>query len=245
MRPPFYLKKFQMAASVAICVLPLAGDMRRQLLHVTRMAWRLLFIGHDAKPLRLEPSMKTLYCIVLVAVCMILPALASFQGIKANGDVRQSTNAAQKQDKNQDMYRGSKVIGADIRDPPGKKLGEIKDILLDSERGEVAFLVASFGGAMGLPGRKYHAIPWKALQLGDDGKHYVLYADRETISKAPAFDQKKWPDPADRKWSTEVDRYWTRMVGHAPSGGITTSSGASSSGPIRDRSNENGRQPSP
>jgi sporulation protein YlmC with PRC-barrel domain len=196
--------------------------------------------------------MKTRYRIVLLSVLMVMPGLASSQDPKANGDVRQSENAAHKQDNNQDnkhtnkqdMYRGSKIIGADIRDPQDKKLGEIKDLLLDSERGEVAFVVASFGGAIGRPGSKYHAIPWKALQPSDDGKHYVLYADRETISKSPAFDRRKWPDLADHKWSTEVDRYWTRMVGHGPSGGITTSSGASSSGPTRERSNGNGRQPS-
>lgn len=194
--------------------------------------------------------MRKWYRIVLLSLCTMAPGFASSQDTRVNGDVRQFADAA----KNQNMYRGSKIIGADIRDPQDKKLGEIKDILLDSERGEVAFVVVSFGraafgqaalgGVPRLPGSNYHAIPWKALQASDDGRHYVLYADRETISKAPAFDQRKWPDLADQKWSTEVDRYWTRMIGQGPSGGITTSSGANSSGTKGERSKENGHQPS-
>lgn len=112
------------------------------------------------------------------------------------------------------MYRGSKIIGAEVRDRQDRKIGEIKDLMLDGARGEVAYAVVSFGGVG--RGQKYHAIPWQALQPREDGRHYVLHADRETISQAPGFDKGDWPDTADRTWSAEVDRYWTRMVGRGP-----------------------------
>lgn len=113
----------------------------------------------------------------------------------------------------QRLYRGSKIIGATVRDPHDKKIGEIKDIMLDSRRGEIAYAVVNFGGVMGV-GSKYHAIPWQALTPGDDGRYYVLQADREIISQAPGFDRGRWPDMSDQRWSAEVDRYWSRMVGH-------------------------------
>jgi sporulation protein YlmC with PRC-barrel domain len=167
--------------------------------------------------------MRSWYRVALVFACMIAPNLVSAENGSANENMREAANAAAYQD----LHRGSKIIGADVRDPRDKKLGEIKDILLDSGRGEVAFVVVSFAAASGLPGRRYHAIPWKALQPGDDGKHYVLYADRETISNGPGFEHGKWPDLADQKWSSEVDGYWSRMVGQGPPGSITTSSGTS------------------
>ncbi len=112
----------------------------------------------------------------------------------------------------QALYRGTKIIGSVVRDGKDRKIGEIKDLVLDARRGEVAYAVVSFGGAMGV-GHKYHAIPWQALEPGDDGRYYVLHADRETISQAPGFDKAKWPDMADRRWSADIDRYWSRMVG--------------------------------
>lgn len=110
------------------------------------------------------------------------------------------------------LYRGTKIIGSNVRDPDNRKIGVIKDLMLDSRRGEIAYAVLSFGGVMGV-GEKYHAIPWAALSPSDDGRFYVLRADEKTIAGAPGFDKSKWPDMEDRKWSVEIDHYWRSMVG--------------------------------
>jgi sporulation protein YlmC with PRC-barrel domain len=166
----------------------------------------------------------------LAAMCAVMMGPAAGQNrtqedAKAGAQITQSAPPAS----SQNMYRGSKIIGAKVRDPQDRKLGEVKDIVLDSGRGEVAYVVVSFGGALNA-GNRYHAIPWKAMQPSDDGTYYVLHADKETVSKAPAFDRRKWPNMADQKWSSEVDRYWNSMVGTGPPGGISSSSGASSNG---------------
>jgi sporulation protein YlmC with PRC-barrel domain len=165
--------------------------------------------------------------LLFLVSAMAVPGMTTAQGraedTREKSEIMQPTDAA----RNHNMYRGSKIIGADLRDPQDKKLGEIADIVLDRERGEAAYIVVSFGGVMGV-GSKYHPIPWKALQASDDGRYYILHADRETVSNAPGFDKGKWPDMADQKWSADVERYWNKMVGHSASGGIATSSGAGS-----------------
>lgn len=133
---------------------------------------------------------------------------------------------AAKQQKQQHVYRGSKIIGATVRDAKDKKIGEIKDLVLDSARGEVAYAVVSFGGVIGV-GQKYHAIPWRVLQASDDGRYYVLHADKETLTQAPGFDKGNWPDMADSKWSADIDRYWSRRLGSGPPADRNLSSGVS------------------
>lgn len=145
------------------------------------------------------------------------------QNSPPQGDIPQAAQATP----TRNMYLGSKIIGATVRDPQENKIGEIADLVLDSRRGEVAYVVVSSGGVMGMGG-KYHPIPWKALQASDDGKYYVLHADRETVSKAPGFERGKWPDMAAQKWSADVEGYWNKMVGQGLPGGIVTSSGSSS-----------------
>lgn len=135
------------------------------------------------------------------------------------------TMQAASADKTQNLYRGSRIIGATIRDVRDKKLGVIKDIILDGERGAVAYAVVSFGGVTG-PGGKYHAIPWKILQAGEGGKYYVLHANDRTIENAPSFDPRRWPDMADQRWSAEAERYWNSMAGNAPQSGVSPNSGA-------------------
>jgi hypothetical protein len=110
------------------------------------------------------------------------------------------------------LYRTTTIVGADVRDAKDRKIGDVKDLILGSTRGDIAYAVVAFGGVMGV-GTKYHAIPWKALQPGDDGTYYILHADRETISQAPGFERGKWPDLTERSWSEDVDRYWSRRVG--------------------------------
>ncbi|WP_194720958.1 PRC-barrel domain-containing protein [Noviherbaspirillum malthae] len=148
-----------------------------------------------------------------------------------------ATRSAKPSPQQANLYRSTKIIGTTLRDAKEKKIGNIKDLVLDRERGEIAYAVVSFGGVLGV-GRKLHAIPWQALEVGDDGRHYILHADRETINQAPSFDMAKWPNMADPKWSGDIDRYWNRMVGRGPlssnkltSGVPAPGSGAASSGP--------------
>ena len=156
-----------------------------------------------------------------VAIAMAMPWLymATAQGESAGF----TQSSAQR---NPDRYRASKIIGAPIRDPRNNQLGIIRDIVLGSDRGEIAYVIATFGG--NADKEKYHAIPWKAMQPSDDGKYYVLNADRETVVKSPAFDRRKWPDMSDREWNAEINRYWDRMVGQASSERISPDSGANS-----------------
>lgn len=128
------------------------------------------------------------------------------------------------------LYRGSRIIGSNVRDARDRKIGQIKDLILDGARGEIAYAVVNFGGVMGV-GRKFHAIPWRALEPSDKGNYYILHADSETIDQAPGFDKGRWPDMADRNWRDEIDRYWSRMVGKGAPGNPSTLSGSRTANP--------------
>lgn len=154
--------------------------------------------------------MKTLYSVAVVA--MLATGVAFGQAAAPDIGTRTAPAWPSKAVQNKHMYRTSKIIGTAVRDAQDRKLGEIKDLLLDSRRGVVAYAVVNFGGVLGV-GAKYHAVPWHALSPSDDARYYVLQADRETISQAPSFDRGNWPDLADERWSEDVDRYWSRRLG--------------------------------
>lgn len=160
---------------------------------------------------------------VLLAGLLPLTTLAADAGGPTVTEATKSTSQAQ-------LYRGSRIIGSTVRDAKNKKIGIIKDLILDAGRGEVAYAVVSFGGVMGV-GPKFHAVPWQALEPGDDLRQYVLHADRETISQAPAFDKGRWPDMSDQKWSADIDRYWSRMVGKGTFGTNKLTSGVPNPAP--------------
>jgi sporulation protein YlmC with PRC-barrel domain len=96
----------------------------------------------------------------------------------------------------------------------GERLGDIQDLAIDMERGCIAYVVLSFGGFLGM-GDKYFAVPWSALSLDREKKHFVLNVDKEVLKDAPGFDKDHWPDMANQRWATQVhdfygvDPYWT------------------------------------
>lgn len=108
-----------------------------------------------------------------------------------------------------DLSRASKVIGTDVVNAQGKKIGDIEDVVLDRTRGQVAYAVVSFGGVMGV-GSKYFAIPWKSLQAGVNDK-YVLNVDPEKLKRAQGFDKDHWPDMASQQWNRETYRYYNQI----------------------------------
>jgi sporulation protein YlmC with PRC-barrel domain len=111
------------------------------------------------------------------------------------------------------IYRASKLIGTDVENPQGENLGEIKDVVIDPETGQMAYAVLSFGGILGM-GEKYFAIPWQALTpktpttKGAQYDQFVLNIDKERLQNAPSFNKDNWPDMADRKWAQQVYSYY-------------------------------------
>ena len=99
------------------------------------------------------------------------------------------------------------LVGDQVVNVQGEKLGEVKAIMLDVPHGRIAYAVLAFGGFLGL-GDKLFAIPWKALTLDADRQCFVLDVDKERLKRAPGFDKSRWPTMADTQWVEIVHDYY-------------------------------------
>jgi sporulation protein YlmC with PRC-barrel domain len=109
------------------------------------------------------------------------------------------------------VMRASEAIGETVINAQGEDLGEIADIVLDAESGQIRYVVLSFGGFLGM-GDKLFAIPWNSFKYVPGEKLYVLDMDRERLENAPGFDPAHWPDMEDPNWGQEVHEFY----GHRP-----------------------------
>lgn len=104
-------------------------------------------------------------------------------------------------------HRATKIIGTDVRNLKGEKIGDVKDIVLD-ERSGVSYAVVSTGGFLGM-GDRMHAVPWEALQIHASGKDfYVLDIDKARLATVPGFSSKSWPNFTDERWNAENRKYY-------------------------------------
>ena len=99
------------------------------------------------------------------------------------------------------------LLGNDVYNLQDEDLGDIEEIMLDMETGEVSYAVLSFGGLLGM-GDKLFAVPWKALKLDTVNKRFTLDVAKEKLESAPGFDKDDWPDMADPTWQNTVKTFY-------------------------------------
>ncbi|WKZ86972.1 PRC-barrel domain-containing protein [Ralstonia pickettii] len=104
-----------------------------------------------------------------------------------------------------DTLTGDRVVNG-----KGEDLGTITNIMLDVQRGRIAYAVLSVGGFLGI-GDKLFAIPWGAMSLDIERKCFVLEAEKERFDAAFGFDKDHWPAMGDTTWASAVHtRFQTR-----------------------------------
>lgn len=80
-----------------------------------------------------------------------------------------------------DRVEGTPVFGRD-----GDKLGKVHTLVIDKSSGQVAYVVISTGGFLGL-GQAYHPLPWSAFQYDVQQQGYVVQVDKRMLDGAPSF----------------------------------------------------------
>lgn len=122
---------------------------------------------------------------------------------------------------------GPRLMGAgtlmseDVYNRQDEDLGDIKEIMLDMQTGQIAYAVVSFGGILGM-GNKLFAVPWQALQLDTANKRFILDCTKERLESAPGFDEDRWPDMADPDFGSHIHGFYStqqNLPGHMTSTG--------------------------
>ena len=101
----------------------------------------------------------------------------------------------------------SSITGTQVRNASGNDLGNIEDLMIDVQTGQVAYAVVSFGGFLGI-GDKLFAVPLQAMRVDTEDESLVLNESKERLESAPGFDKDDWPSSADAKWNQSVRTYY-------------------------------------
>jgi sporulation protein YlmC with PRC-barrel domain len=120
------------------------------------------------------------------------------EAAKARTDVRRDITQ---------VHRASNVIGMDVENAQGEDLGDITDLVLDFDKGQIAYVVIGSGGVLGV-GDTLHAVPWRSLKLNDKMDKFVINADKNQWKNAPGFNKGEWPPVADKAFRQKIDTYY-------------------------------------
>ena len=99
------------------------------------------------------------------------------------------------------------VIGVKVKNHADETLGEICEIMLDKNTGQVAYAVLESGSFLGLGGKLF-ALPWKTFSYDPNKECFVCNLDKERLENAEGFDKDHWPDMSDRRWGEGISKYY-------------------------------------
>ena len=80
-----------------------------------------------------------------------------------------------------DKVEGTKVFGRD-----GQKIGSVHNFMVNKRSGQVAYVVISTGGFLGL-GQAYHPLPWSIFSYDEQQAGYVVQVDKRMLDGGPSF----------------------------------------------------------
>jgi|TARA_R110000822_G_scaffold125694_10_gene260584 sporulation protein YlmC with PRC-barrel domain len=101
------------------------------------------------------------------------------------------------------VLSASSLEGDKVKNAQGEDLGNVKDIMINTERGQVQYYVLSFGGILGM-GDKLFAIPPQAIAVDTQEECLILNVDKDKLENAPGFDKDNWPNMAEEAFRDEI-----------------------------------------
>jgi sporulation protein YlmC with PRC-barrel domain len=132
--------------------------------------------------------------LVVVIICIVQPF--------AHGAKNPATNYPA-------LLTASEIKGTHVKNLQNQDLGQIEEVLIEPDSGQVRFLILEVGGFLGLGATKV-AVPWTAFQLSQEGKKpkWVLDADKEKLKNAPKVEGKNYQRLYTRADAEPVFVYW-------------------------------------
>lgn len=133
-----------------------------------------------------------------------------------SADVKPERKVADNASKMAIAQRASQLQGIAIQNEAGKDLGNVRDIVIDTDRGRVKYVAVAYGGFLGL-GSKLFAVPFEAFEhrpaTQDKEAVLLLNLNEEMLRKAPGFDADNWPNMASKEFAQAIDKHYADREG--------------------------------
>lgn len=96
------------------------------------------------------------------------------------------------------------LVGKDIKNQQGEKLGTVKDFLMGPD-GRISIAIVSHGGYLGVESKEV-AVPFTSLNWNQDKDYFTMNATKDKLAGAPAF--KGSESLNERDYAEQVYGYW-------------------------------------
>lgn len=106
------------------------------------------------------------------------------------------------------IVKSQDVVGVSVKNFENEDLGKIEEVILDKHKGDVRYVVLSFGGFLGM-GDDLFAMPWKIFSYDENDDCFKINVSKEKLKNSPGFDKDNWPNFNDQKWNDDIHKHYS------------------------------------
>jgi hypothetical protein len=103
--------------------------------------------------------------------------------------------------------KASSIIGLQVRNDSGDRLGKVQDIIVNLESHSAPFAIVEFGGTLGI-GATHVAVPLTDLKWSSDPKQLLLMATKDEFQSASSAPTGAWMMVSGEEWTRSVDKFY-------------------------------------
>ena len=103
--------------------------------------------------------------------------------------------------------KASQIIGHEVRNDQGERLGKVQDIIVSLDSGMAPFAIVEYGGALGI-GATRVGVPISQLRWMSDSKVLSMSATKDQWQAAQSTATGGWMNYANQDWAKNIDRFY-------------------------------------
>jgi sporulation protein YlmC with PRC-barrel domain len=108
-------------------------------------------------------------------------------------------------------WRARRVVGMNVEDANGERLGRIEALYVDPARRCVCYAAIGMGEVLGI-GEKQHIIPYSVLHVRPNRNKAVVVVSRDALKKAPVYGREDLLPMNEAAWHVQVHRFYSAPV---------------------------------
>jgi sporulation protein YlmC with PRC-barrel domain len=110
----------------------------------------------------------------------------------------------------QGVILASDLLGMTLRNSDGDDIGQVEDVVVDPDTGEIRYLVISTN-LEELDGN-WVAVPSQAFSVNADDDVLVLNVSQDVLVSAPNFGEDEFPDTSVEGWDADLETFWQTEI---------------------------------
>lgn len=91
------------------------------------------------------------------------------------------------------LLSSNSLNGTVVENRNGDRIGDVKELMINTQSGEVSYAVLAVDTGFLNLGSKYFAIPLQAMEFDKERERILIDISKDRLENSPGFDKDNWP----------------------------------------------------